>query len=128
MDLLKRENWWVWLLLFLFTNNVSIYILGAFVKVYDKNAWYAKWQNWLLGFVLFLIPGFIMLMVFSIQILVETAKKLDVPGKETYGSTAIWILAFLVPIIGWIGLAILSLYLNIQILIQLHNGKGEQYI
>lgn len=128
MDLLKRENWWVWLLLFIFSNNVSIYILGAFVKVYDKNAWYAKWQNWVLGFALFIIPGFIMLTVFSIQILVGTAKKLDVPGEETYGSTAIWILAFLIPIIGWIGLAILSLYLNIQILIQLHNGKGEQYI
>ena len=44
MKILKRENWWIWLLLMLFSSGSSNIVLGALLDVYDKNAWYAnKW-------------------------------------------------------------------------------------
>ena len=82
MSLLKRENYWIWLLLLLFSNGTSNICLGAMVGVFDKNAWYAKPKNWILGAVCFIFPVFIMASIFYIQILCETAKKLDVKGSE----------------------------------------------
>ena len=43
MKILKKENWWVWLLLFLFSEGTSNLVLGALLDVYDKKAWYTKW-------------------------------------------------------------------------------------
>jgi hypothetical protein len=128
MDILKKENWWIWLLLYIFAGNITPFVLGAVLKVYKKDAWYAKWQNWLIGFLFFIVPAIIMFIVFSIQIIIEVAKKLNVPNENLYANPAIWILGFIIPIFGWIGLGILSLYLTIYILIQLYNGKGEKYI
>lgn len=128
MNLLKRENWWIWLLVMLFTEGVGIIILGALLGVFDNKAWYAKWQNWALGLILFIIPFFVMLVVFSIQITVLTAAKLNVPGKEIYLTPYFWILCVIVPVIGWITMAAFSLYLIIRILMSLYEGEGEQYI
>jgi hypothetical protein len=44
MDILKKANWWIWLLLYVFTGGIATLVLGALLNVYDKNAWYAKWQ------------------------------------------------------------------------------------
>jgi hypothetical protein len=128
MDILKKENWWIWLILYIFAGNVSIYILGALLDVYDKNAWYAKWQNWLIGFLCLFLPFIIMIIVFTIQITIKVAQKLKVPNEGLYANPATWILGFLIPIVGWLGIGILALYVNIYILIQLYNGKGEKYI
>lgn len=128
MDLLKKENWWLWLLIWLFGQGVGIYILAAFLKVYDKEAWYAKWQYWLVGALCCIFPVFIMLSIFTIQITVETAKKLDVPGSEVYGNVYLWILAIIIPIIGWIFLGVMSLYLQISTIIALYRGNGEKYM
>lgn len=128
MDLLKRENWWVWLIIYLFGQGVGIYILAALLKVYDKNAWYAKWEYWLVGVLCCLVPALIMFSVFSIQITVGVAKKLNIPGSEIYGSAYIWILGLIIPIIGWIGLGVMSIYLTINTLIALYRGNAEQYI
>lgn len=128
MSILKRENWWIWLLIVLFSEGVGMLVLGALLGVYDKNAWYAKWQNWLIGFVLFIFPAFIMLAVFIIQISVLTAIKLNVPGKEIYGTPYIWIICVIVPFIGWLALGAMSLWLSIGTLMALYNGEGEQYI
>lgn len=128
MDLLKRENWWIWLIIYLFGQGVGIYILAALLKVYDKNAWYAKWEYWLVGVLCCFFPALIMFSVFTIQITVETAKKLDVAGSEIYGSAYIWILGLIIPIIGWIALGVMSLYLTINTLIALYRGNAEQYI
>jgi len=127
MDLLKRENFWIWILLEVIT-GLSIYVLAALIGVYDKNAWYAKWQNWLLGLLLFVFPIFIMFIVFSIQISIETAKKLNVTGEEIYGSPLVWMALLIVPILGWFIFGLLVFYLTIMVLIQLYNGEGEQYI
>ncbi len=128
MDLLKKEYWWVWLLFLLFGNTITTFILGAFLDVYDKNAWYANWRNWLLGLVLFIFPFFIMLAIFYVQITIKIAEKLDVYGKEWYSSPYVWILCCVMPIIGWIILPFMFLFLQISIIIQLSKGEGEKYI
>lgn len=128
MNILKRENAWVWLLLLLFTNGASTLVLGALLDVYDKEAWYAKWQNWLIGFLLFVFPFFIMIVVFTIQITVLVAAKLEVPTKELYLTPYIWILGVIIPFIGWLFLGFYLLYISIMIIVQLFEGKGEKYV
>lgn len=127
MKILKKENWWIWLLLFLFSETTSTLILGALLDVYDKNAWYTKLKNWLIG-LLFIIPFIVMLYVFIIEITSKTAAKLKVKGHEYYLSPYVWIILLIIPIIGWIGFVVLFLYLNIAILVNLYKGYGEKYI
>ena len=127
MKLLKKENWWIWLLLFLFSEGTSTVVLGAILDVFDKNAWYAKLKYWIIGLIL-IIPFSVMILVFSIEILSKTAAKLEVKGSEYYLSPYIWIILLVIPFIGWIAFIALILYLNIAILVNLYKGKGEKYI
>ena len=127
MKILKKENWWVWLLLLLFSEGTSNLVLGALLDVYDKNAWYTKWYIWVIGLVL-IIPFTVMITAFTLEILSKTAAKLDVKGSEYYLSPYIWIILIIIPFIGWIAFAILMLYLEIAILVKLHAGNGEKYI
>lgn len=128
MDLLKKENWWIWLIIYIFGQGVGTYILAYFLGVYDREAWYAKWQYWLIGFLCCIFPALIMLAIFSIQITVKSAEKLEVPGNEIYAQPYVWILGIIIPILGWILLGIMSLYLTIYTIIALYNGKAEKYI
>ena len=127
MKLLKRENWWIWLLLLLLSSGSSTVVLSAMFDMFDKNAWYAKWYWWVIGLVL-VIPFPIMFYVFYIDMTCKAAAKLDVNGKEYYLSPYIWIIMIIIPIIGWITFIVLYLYINIAILVNLKNGKGEKYI
>ena len=128
MKILKRENWWVWLLLTLFSQGSSTFVLGALLDVYKKDAWYAKWQYWLIGALCFFFPLGIMASVFSVQILCLTAAKLEVPGKEIYLSPYIWIIGLIIPVLGWACLAAGLIYLEVYILIALYKGNAEKYI
>jgi hypothetical protein len=128
MDLLKKENWWIWLIIFLVAGNIYPFILGALLNVYKKDAWYTNITYWMIGFLFFIIPGFIMFWVFSIQTLATVAAKLNVEGKEFYLSPYIWILLAIIPILGWISMGVLTFYLQIMILINLKNGDAEKYI
>lgn len=38
MQILKKENWWIWLLLLLFSSGSSPLVLGALLNVYNKNS------------------------------------------------------------------------------------------
>ena len=127
MDLLKKENWWVWLLLLFFSGGSSSIVLGALLNVYNKNAWYKKWYIWVIGLIL-IIPFYVMVMVFNIDITTKTACKLGVKGSEAYLSPYIWIILLIIPILGWICFIGLLIYLNIAILVKLYNGNGEKYI
>ena len=127
MGLLKKENWWVWLLLFLFSNGASAIVLGAMLNLFNKNAWYTKWYIWVVGLLL-LLPFPIMVCILMIDIITKTAGMLDVKGKEYYLSPYIWIILLIIPFIGWLGFAALFLYINIAILVNLYKGKGEKYI
>lgn len=128
MKILERKNWWIWLLLTLFSQGSSIFVLGALLDVYKKDAWYANWKYWLLGIICLFFPFSIMVIVFTIQILCLTAAKLDVKGKELYLSPYIWILGVIIPFMGWACIAIGFVYLEIAILVELYNGNGEKYI
>ncbi|MDD2435417.1 MAG: hypothetical protein PHO63_04100 [Bacilli bacterium] len=150
MKILKRENWWIWLILLLLSQTTSILVLGALLGVYDKKAWYAKGKNWYWALVsvliLFLIMletmettfvlifsasimvPYLMVLVFYFQILCLTAAKLEVPGKEIYLSPYIWLLCLIIPILGWVMFMVMFLYLIIWMIVMLRRGSGEQYI
>ena len=128
MSLLKKENWWIWLLLTIFSQGTSQIVLGALLEVYDKEAWYAKWQNWLIGFLCLFFPAFIMFTVLVIQMLVLSAAKLEIKGKELYLSPYIWIMGLIIPFIGWGFIIFMLLYLEIGILIALNKGAGNKFI
>ena len=128
MKILKRENWWIWLLLMFFSQGSSPIVLGALLDVYDKNAWYAKWQYWVIGALCFIYPALVMACIFIIQILCQTAAKLAVPGKEIYLSPYLWIVGTIIPILGWICLAAGIIYLEVYTLIALYKGNAEKYI
>ncbi len=128
MDLLKKENWWVWLILTIFTGSASTLLLGALTGCFKKDAWYANWKNWVLGFLIFIIPGIIMVGVFIVQMTCEVAAKLEVPGSELYLSPYAWILCLIIPVIGWICFSVMMLYLTIWNIVMLKSGKAERYI
>jgi len=128
MDLLKKENWWVWLILTIFTGSTSTLLLGALTGCFKKDAWYANWKNWALGFLLFILPGFVMISVFIIQMTCEVAAKLEVPGSELYLSPYTWILCLIIPIIGWICFSVMMFYLTLWNIVMLNRGKAERYI
>ena len=108
----------------LFSGGSSIIVLGALLDVFDKNAWYAKWKNWLIGLVL-IIPFAIMVYIFNITLTCKTASKLGVKGSEYYLSPYIWLILIIIPFIGWLAFAVLYIYLNIDILIKLSKGKAK---
>ena len=127
MNILKKENWWIWLLLLFLSSGSSTTFLAVLLDSFDKKAWYSKWYWWVIGLVL-VIPITIMIYAFYIDMTSKAAAKLDVKGKEYYLSPYIWIILLIIPFIGWIGFVLLYLYLNIAILINLKNVKVEKYI
>lgn len=127
MSLLKRENWWIWLLLFIFSGGTSEILLGALLDVFNKDAWYTKWYIWVIGLIL-ILPFAVMVFAFYIDILTKSAAKLEIYGSDYYLSPYVWIILIIIPIIGWIIFGVLYIYLNVKILIELNKGKGEKYI
>lgn len=127
MKILKRQNWWIWLLLLFFSQGSNILVLGALLDTYKKDAWYTKWYYWVIGLI-FVFPFCIMVAVLNIQILSLTAAKLNVSGKELYSSPFLWMILLIIPILGWVLFIVLYLYLEIDILIKLKNGEGEKYL
>ena len=69
-----------------------------------------------------------MVMILQIQLSCNVAAKLDVPGKEIYLSPYVWILCLVVPVIGWIMLMVMLLYIEIWTIVSLYKGNGEKYI
>ena len=128
MKILKRENWWAWLLLTLFSQGTSNIVLGALLDVYDKDAWYANWRYWVYGLLCLVFPLLVMVAIFTIQILCQTAAKLEVPGHEIYLSPYLWILALIIPVIGWFCIGVGLIYLQVFIVVNLYHGKAEKYI
>ena len=64
----------------------------------------------------------IALVVFQIQIVCGVNAKVGTPGSEIYLSPYIWILGLIIPIIGWIMLVVMALYLQIWYLVMLYRG------
>lgn len=128
MNLLKRENWLACLFLTILSEGLFIFVMGYFMKAYDKNAWYTKWQYWVFGTIFFIFPAIIMLAVFLIEINCKIANMLLVPGKSIYYNPYTWIICLIVPIVGWVFLIVMSLYIMIWPNIMLKEGNGEKFI
>ncbi len=148
MHLLKKPYGLLWLLLSLLTNNLSIFLLGGILKVYDKNAWYAKWYTWVICFIIgifllintllsdntynltylsfILVPYVLLILIWNIQISVKVSEKLLVPGKEIYAYPYSWILCLIIPVIGWILLLVMFIYTRYYYIIKIFEGNGEK--
>jgi hypothetical protein len=128
MDLLKKNNW----LLCLFLNIISLgmfnLFLAHFLDCYNEDAWYKKWPYWVFGTLCLFFPVYIMLIVLVIQMECTIAKKLDIAGSEIYASPYSWILCIIIPIVGWVLLIVMSIYIFIFIHIRLKQGYAEKFI
>ena len=128
MNLLKKEYWWLWLIMGIFSSFTSYLLLGYLLGCYEKNAWYAKPKNWIIGALCLFFPFVFMGLIFIIEMTCKSAAKLDIVGKEIYLSPVIWLLLLCIPIVGWLAAVFLALYVTIFPLIELRNGKAEKYI
>lgn len=72
MKILKQENWWVWLILFLCSSGTSYLVLGALLDVYQKDAWYARWTSKMPKWLLIALPFLFFLMLTSLVIISAT--------------------------------------------------------
>ena len=64
MNLLKKDYWWLWLVLTIFTGGASMIFLASMLGILEKDAWYANWKNWVIATVLFIFPVSIMFTIF----------------------------------------------------------------
>ena len=128
MDFLKKDNWWLNLLLNFLTGGIFYLILGKLMNLYDKDAWYSNKWYWIFGALCLVFPVFIMLMVFIIQMNCKVAKALSVPGDTIYNSPYVWILLITIPVVGWVLLMVMDIYISIWPIVSLAKGYGEEYI
>lgn len=128
MVFLKKENWILSLIFTILSQGIFSFVLGYFLKVYKKDAWYMKWQYWVISSLFLFFPVFIVLTVFLIQTACQVAKKLDVPGDSIYTSPYSWILCLIIPIIGWTLLLVMLFYIMIWPTVMIYRGKGEKYV
>ena len=70
---------------------------------------------------------FNILIAYMLDLFDENAwyQKLNVPGCEIYATPYSWILCLIVPVLGWILLAVMLIYLNVWIVSYLYQGKAE---
>ncbi len=128
MNLLRKENWLVCLILSILSQGIFPIVLGYFMKVFDKKAWYTKWQYWVFGTLCLFFPVLVMLYVFVIQITCKVALELKTPGKEIYYNPYVWILCLIIPVIGWILLIVMYLYVLIWPSVMIKRGNGEEFL
>ena len=113
MKTLKKENAIIYLFLNILTFGLYTFYIAYKLDLYDKDAWYSGWYYWVLSFILGIIPGLVMFLVFSIKIGCLVSEKLNVPGKEIYTLPYSWIICLIVPILGWTLFVILYIYVHI---------------
>lgn len=128
MSLLKKENWIINSLLVILSCGAFTPVLGYLMGLFDKDAWYSKMKNWLLGIVLFMVPAFIMLFIFIIQMSAKVAASLGIKGSEVYNTPYTWIALFIIPIVGWVLFIVMYIYLQVFILIKLKEGECEKLL
>ncbi len=128
MSLLKKENWIVDLLLMIITQGYFHLILAYYLKVYQKNAWYMKWQYWAGAALACVFPLALMSVVFVVQISCSVCDKLNVPGREIYMNPYAWILCLIVPIIGWSILIVMLIHIIFYPIVMIYRGEAEKYI
>ena len=128
MSIIKQKNWIISLIFMLTVPHIYILLLAYMLDLFDEKAWYFKWQYWFFGTVCLVFPAVIMFVIFEVQMLVKVAQKLNVPGGEIYNTPYSWIICIIVPVIGWILLSVMYIYLCIWTAIMIKNGESEKYV
>ncbi len=126
--LLNRKNWWIYLLFNIITFGLINFIMADMMEIYDKNAWYTKKIYWISALICFIFPIIIMFIVFLIQISVKVAHSLNVDGDKIYNNVYVWILCLIIPVVGWIMLIVMYLYINVFSAVAIYNGESEKYL
>ena len=128
MSLLERKNWPISLIFTILFRDIYAIILAFILGLFEEDAWYSKWYYWAAATMCLIFPIFIMFTVFEIQMLTKVSKKLNVPGSEIYATPYSWILCLIVPIVGWILLIVMYVYLNVWNIVMIYKGEGEKNI
>ena len=128
MDFLKKENWWLCLILNLITGGIFYLVLAKVMNLYDKDSWYMNKWYWILAFVCLIFPIFIMFVIFMIQINCKVACALKVSGDNIYNIPYTWIIMIVIPFIGWTLFIIMYIYIFIMPIINIKQGYAEELI
>lgn len=126
--ILKRENWLWCLFLDVITLGLFTFYIAKVLDVYDENEWYSNISYWIIGFLFGIIPAIVMFILFFIQIGCKTSQKLSVPFDNYYTYPYIWLLLFIVPIVGWALFIVLFIYVHFWYIFYLKRGYGEEFI
>ncbi len=110
------------LMLNIVTLGLYTFYVGAKLEVYEKDAWYQKWYLWVIGFLLGIIPGIVMLLIFYIKVGCLVSEKLNVPMQKYYSYPYVWIFCFIVPILGWSIFTVLNIYVHTWYCAYLESG------
>lgn len=113
MSILKKENWFIDLILMITTGGLFSFALAYSLDLYDKKAWYSNYKYWLFGFLCLIFPAMIMFLVFYVQMLVKVNVKLNTPGIELYSIPYFWIICLIIPLVGWVCMLSMLVYLII---------------
>lgn len=119
MNALKKENFVIYLILDVLTLGLFTFYIAYKLDLYEKEVWYSRWYYWVLGFMLGIIPGLVMFLVFSVKIGCLVCEKLNVSGKEIYDYPYSWLVCAIVPILGWTLFIILYIYVHFGYLFSL---------
>lgn len=111
MNIPKKEIFYM--ILTILTGGLFTLYIAHQANLYDEDAWYSDYKNWMLGVFLFCVPILPMLIIFVIQINCKVAATLHVPGSEIYNLPYSWILCVIIPIIGWALLLVMYIYIVI---------------
>lgn len=112
-------NKWVILFLTFIIGDITALVIADGLKTYNEKDWYNNKNNWIIAALCFIFPVFIMFFVFLIHMTVKNAVKLNIKGKQIYNSPYFWLLSIIIPIIGWISLFIMYLYIKITTIIKI---------
>ena len=123
--MLKKENWFIYFIMMIFTFGGYIIIPASQLRLFQKDKWYSNYKYWLFGALALFLPVIIMLVVLVIEMTVEVALKLKVDGSDIYGNPYVWISLLIVPVVGWVLFLVMYIYLHFYIVINIKKGVLE---
>lgn len=128
MSLLRKENWFVYVIVTLLGQGIFTFALASDLGLYEKDAWYTKWYYWLLGIIFFVFPALIMLVVLNISLQIKICEKLNVKGSEIYSLPYPWIVSLIVPILGWSIFIVMLIHIYYYPAVSIYKGEGEKLL
>lgn len=125
MKLLKKNNFWIYLILNVITCGIFNLYIARKLNLKKDDEWYSKWQYWFFGTVCLIFPVFLMFIVYVVQMNCKVCNKLKVSGSNIYNIPYSWILFIIIPIVGWALLITMCLYVIIMPSIKVLQGSEK---